>query len=192
MPALSTSAQDAHRAFLDPRHLDPEDEYLLRGELSDDEVDQVVAVMVAMRRWRESEQRAREVSRRYMRLGDTDMRALRYLIVEQNRKRVVTAGDLAKHLGISSASTTKLLDRLAAGGHIERHPHPVDRRALAIVVSPETRTSARETIGRRHARRFTVAASFSAEERETLIRFLDALSAADAVDTAREADEPGR
>lgn len=160
------------------------------GGLTDDEIEHVVAVMAAMRRWRESEQRSSEASRRYMRLGETDMRALRYLIVEQNRNQVVTASDIAHHLGISSASTTKLLDRLAAGGHIERHPHPVDRRALAIVVSPETRTAARETIGRRHARRFAVAAALTAQERETVIGFLDALSAADAIDTAVEADRP--
>ncbi|ROR73020.1 MarR family winged helix-turn-helix transcriptional regulator [Bogoriella caseilytica] len=190
MSARTAAARDAHRAFLDPRLLDSEDEYVGWGGLPDDEIEHAMAVMAAMRRWRESEQRSSEASRRYMRLGETDMRALRYLIVEQNRKQVVTASDIAHHLGISSASTTKLLDRLAAGGHIERRPHPVDRRALAIVVSPETRTAARETIGRRHARRFAVAAALTAQERETVIGFLDALSAADAIDTAVEADRP--
>jgi hypothetical protein len=36
---------------------------------------------------------------------------------------------------------------------------------------------ARESVGRLHARRFSVAAALAPDEREVVIRFLDALSA---------------
>ena len=163
--------------MLDPRVLDPDEELVARSHLSDDELAQVVHVLESMRRWRETERAMSEASRRYMRLGETDMRALRYLIAARRHERVVTPSAIATHLGISTASTTKLLDRLAAGHHIRRLPHPTDRRSLAIEVTDETRIAARTSVGRAHARRFDVAAALSAEEREVVTRFFEALVA---------------
>ena len=49
---------------------------------------------------------------RFMRLGDSDMKALRFAMFATDHGQHVTGRDLAEHLGISSASVTKLLDRL--------------------------------------------------------------------------------
>ncbi|MBN9328738.1 MAG: MarR family transcriptional regulator [Cellulomonas sp.] len=149
--------------------------------------------MDALFRWREAEQRSSRASRAYMQLGETDMKALRFVIVRTEQGHHVTAREIADHLGISSASTTKLLDRLEAGGHIRRTPHPTDRRAIAVVVGAETRRAAERTVGREHARRFQVAAALTPDERETVIRFLDALSATTTPDeeTGAEADGSG-
>lgn len=138
---------------------------------------QMVRVMDAMFRWREAERRVTEASHRYMRLGETDMKALRLMIVKGDQGEHVTARDISEHLGISSAATTKLLDRLEAGGHVHRTRHPTDRRAIAVVITPETRKAAELTIGREHVRRFRVAAMLTPAEREIVIRFLEALSA---------------
>lgn len=174
--------------MVDPRLIDPGEELVSREALSEPDVDQVVRVMAALQRWREAEQRANEASRRCMRLGESDMRALRFIIVERNQGRHVTAGAISRHLGISTASTTKLLDRLAAAEHIRRTPHPTDRRALAIVVAEETHRAARETVGRHHARRFDVAAALQPADRETVIAFLNELSDVQDVRTAPVAD----
>lgn len=160
----------------DPRVVDRAGRLMKLHGMDEAELGQIVRVMDAMFRWREAEKRVTEASRRYMRLGDNDMRALRLAIVMADRNEHVTARDIARHLGISSASTTKLLDRLEAGGHIRRTPHPTDRRALAILVDPGTRAAAEATVGREHARRFRVAAALAPEEREIVIRFLDQLS----------------
>lgn len=165
--------------MLDPRIMDPDQEIVRRSGLDDAEVDQVVGVLEAMSRWRDTERRMSEASRRYMKLGDTDMRALRFMIAMQNHGRVVTAGAIAEHLGITTASTTKLLDRLAAGGHVRRLPHPTDRRSIAVEVSQETRHAARESVGRSHARRFDAAARLTTEERAVVTRFLDDLAGSD-------------
>lgn len=165
------------QGFHDPRVVDRSGRLVATAGLDEDELAQVVRVMDALFRWRTAEQRASAASRRYMQLGETDMKALRFVIVRTDQGLHVTARDIADHLGISSASTTKLLDRLEAGTHIHRTRHPTDRRAIAVVVSPATRKAAEETVGREHARRFAVAAGLSAAERETVIRFLDALSA---------------
>ncbi|MCM3659250.1 MarR family transcriptional regulator [Agromyces mediolanus] len=164
-------------AMHDPRIVDRDEELVDRSGLADEEVDQVVRVMQALRGWHAAAEQMSEASRRYMRLNQTDMRAIRFLIAARNQGLVVTPGALAEHLGISSASTTKLLDRLERGGHVTRAPHPSDRRALAIAVTEHTRRDARETVGRQHARRFAAAAALAPEEREVVIRFLDALAA---------------
>jgi DNA-binding MarR family transcriptional regulator len=160
----------------DPRVIDPSGRLVDLSELDDAELGQIVRVMNAMFRWREAEQRVGAASRRYMRLGETDMKAIRFAIVMADRGQNVTARDIADHLGISSASTTKLLDRLEAAGHIRRTRHPFDRRALAVVVNDDTRVAAEATVGREHARRFRVAAGLSPADREVVIRFLEAMS----------------
>ncbi|MGO2186143.1 MAG: MarR family winged helix-turn-helix transcriptional regulator [Brevibacterium aurantiacum] len=107
------------------------------------------------------------------------MRAIRMLMQVQKQGQIVTPRDIAVEVGISSASTTKLINRLVAAGHLVRAPYPKDQRSICISVTPETAQAARETIGRQHARRFDAAAAMSSDEREVVIRFLTALAEAD-------------
>lgn len=164
-------------AMHDPRLTDRDEELVVRDGMDDADVDQVVRVMQSLRGWHDAASRMSAASERYMKLNHTDMRAIRFLIAAHNQGAVATPGALAAYLGISSAATTKLLDRLERGGHLARAPHPTDRRALAITVTDHTRRDARETVGRQHARRFAVAAALTPNEREVVIRFLDALAA---------------
>lgn len=152
---------------------DPESRLIDRSSVSADDLAQISAVMAALGRLRDAEQKLSEASQRYMKLGRSDMRALHYLIVAQHSGVVVTPSAIATHLSISSASTTKLLDRLEHGGHIVRMPHPSDRRALAIQITDETREAAMETVGRLQAKRFHAAARLTAAERDVVVRFLD-------------------
>lgn len=156
---------------------DPDGELIDRRGMSAEDVDQISDLMNAIAGLREAEQRLSDVSRRYMQLGATDMRALHYLILCQNRGMVATPGGIAQHLAISSASTTKLLDRLEKGGHIIRAPHPSDRRALTISITPETHRAAKDTVGRQQAKRFYAAARLTPGERDVVIRFLRDMTA---------------
>lgn len=151
---------------------DPRGELVDRSGLAEKDVRQISELMQALGGLRDAEQKLSEASLRYMKLNTTDMRALHFLIACENSAVVATPGAISTHLGISTASTTKLLDRLERGSHITRSPHPSDRRALAIAITPETRQSAVETVGRQHARRFIAAARLSADEREIVRRFL--------------------
>lgn len=161
----------------DPRLNDPAQEIVRTGDLAAGELEGVIAVLDAMGRWREAERRTSEASQRYMRLGASDMRALRMLIAAGHQKVPVTPSAMATHLGISTASTTKLLDRLERGGHIVRRAHPDDRRSLVIEVTDDTRTAARATVGREHARRFDVIADLTPDERRVVADFFDAMAA---------------
>lgn len=175
-PDASAEPVELRMRIHDPRVVDPRGRLVDAAALDEADVSGAVEVMDAIFRWRQAEQRVSEASERYMRLSATDMKAVRYLIVAADAGGPVTARDVAEHLGISSASTTKLLDRLEGGGHIERRPHPSDRRALALVVTESTRASAESTIGREHARRFHVAAALTPQDRAVVIDFLNALS----------------
>lgn len=164
-------------SLFDPRVLDADEEVVSRDGMDDAEIDQVVELLRALRLWREAEERMSESARRYMNLGETDMRALRYILAGQQAGRVVTPGAIAEHLDISTASTTKLLDRLAAGGHVRRLPHPSDRRSVAVEVLDATRRAALDSIGRTHARRFGIAAALTPDQRGLITRFLADLAA---------------
>jgi DNA-binding MarR family transcriptional regulator len=172
---------------------DPRSELIDRSALSPGEVAQIGRVMRALADLRGAEEAVADASQRYMKLSAQDMRALHYLIVAKNRGELVTPGMLAAHLGISAASTTKLLNRLERGAHIVRSVHPVDRRAFAIEVTPETEAAAMRTVGRQHSGRFTAAARLTADERDVVIRFLhdmtDGLSLT-GVDWAEGAEHP--
>lgn len=47
-----------------------------------------------------------------------------------------TPGAIARHLGITTASATQLLDRLEAAGHVRRRPNPADRRSCLVELRP--------------------------------------------------------
>ncbi len=152
---------------------DPNSVLIDRSQLSPEDVQGATRVMAALGRLRDAEQLLSEASERYMKLGRSDMRALHFLIVAQHTNTVVTPSAIATHLGISTASTTKLLDRLEAAGHIVRAAHPSDRRALAITITDETREAAMQTVGRLQAQRFHAAAGLTTEEQSLVVRFLD-------------------
>ena len=152
---------------------------------------EINAIMGALGRLRAAERKLSDESQRFMKLGDTDMRALHFLMVSENRGEIVTPGALAAHIGISAASTTKLLDRLERGGHVLRHPHPSDRRALTVTVTPETRRAATMSVGRQQARRFYAAARLTSAEREAVARFLDDM-ANELLEGSKEWNETGQ
>lgn len=151
---------------------DPNARLIDRTGHSAADIEHIGELMAALAQLREAEQRLTEASQRYMKLGSTDMKALHFLIVSQNTGTIATPGAIAVHLDISTASTTKLLDRLEAAGHIIRAPHPHDRRALAISITHETYEAAVETVGRQQAKRFHAAARLTHDERDVVIRFL--------------------
>ena len=159
---------------------------------SEEDVQQIGELMTALARLRDAERALNDASLEYMKLNRNDMRALHYLIASTNRGKVATPGAIAAHLGISTASTTKLLDRLAAGGHITREPHPTDRRALAITITPATHEAALHTVGRQQSKRFHAAARLTRGERDAVIRFLNDMTNEITAGTERWARENAR
>ncbi len=161
------------RSLYDVNASDPQGLLVDRSGLGPEEVAQITRLMNAMANLRRSEEELSKASQKFMQLSETEMRAIHFLIVAANQNRVVTPGAIARHLGITSASTTKLLDRLERDDHIVRSAHPTDRRALSISVTEQTHAVARDTVGRTQANRFIVAAALDSQEREVIIKYLN-------------------
>jgi DNA-binding MarR family transcriptional regulator len=115
--------------------------------------------------------------------GDMDMNAsdlatLRMMIIREQRGETVSPHDVAAHLRISTASTTKLLDRLAASGHLERRPHPSDGRGRVIVLTEKSRREFFEHFGEHLNVMRQVADGFDDRQLDTISDFMDAMSQA--------------
>ena len=88
------------------------------------------------------------------------------------------AAELARRLGIRSASATVLVDRLEAAGHVERVRHDTDRRRVIVAARPSAREAslavwlpailAIDEVGR----------SLSEDEQRVVSTFLDRITAA--------------
>lgn len=68
-------------------------------------------------------------------INRTDGRCLD--ILEQ--RGAMTAGDLARHCGLTSGAMTTLLDRLEQLGYLRRVPHPTDRRRVLVELTAKAR-----------------------------------------------------
>ncbi|GAB2563181.1 MarR family transcriptional regulator [Leucobacter ruminantium] len=172
MTENASRSGSSRRAAVDPDLVDVDD-------LPAAEAAQVFAVMDALGEWQNAARALAADSARFMHLNETDMSAIRMVMRAQRRGEIVTPRDISHEIGISSASTTKLVDRLVAGGHLTRSAHPSDRRTSCIRVTESTRRVAHDTIGRQHARRLAVARALAPAEREAVIRFFAQLTEAD-------------
>lgn len=80
-----------------------------------------------------------EVARRAG-LSTSELHSLRHLF-----EHPMGPVELARVLGVTSAASSGVVDRLASRGHVERRPHPEDRRRTEVVI---TESGRREVIGR--------------------------------------------
>jgi DNA-binding MarR family transcriptional regulator len=144
----------------------------------DTDAERGVKVLNSLRRYRAAESEMRRRTRTSMKMGETDLEAIRYLLRAQKRDEPVSAKDLAEHLGITTASTSVLVNRLVASGHLERHPHPTDRRGVLITTTGSSDVEVRATLDGMHARMIVIAESLDPARAEAITEFLDAMAEA--------------
>lgn len=152
----------------------------------DGQLDYGAAVLKSLRDYRSAETEVRRATRDSMGMGETDILALRYLLRVQASGKQVVPKDLSRFLNITSASTTSLIDRLVASGHVRREAHPTDRRSVVVIASVESDKEVRETLGAMHRRMMSVAESLTAEEARVVVAFLQRMTQALA---ARDVDD---
>lgn len=134
--------------------------------------------MQAIRAFADAMDRMHNGMKSDMEMNGSDLAALRMIIMREQRDEPVRPHDVARHLRISTASTTKLLDRLTASGHVERRPHPNDRRARIIVITEASRRMFYTHFGERLGAMRTVADRYSDDELAVIVRFLADLTEA--------------
>jgi len=132
----------------------------------------VMAVMHAVRAFSDAMDQMNTGMRGDMEMNATDLAALRMLIMREQAGELVKAHDIARHLGISTASTTKLLDRLSESGHLERSPHPTDRRARVVGLTEASKAEFYRHFGERMARLRRAMDPYSEQELRLIASFL--------------------
>jgi len=144
----------------------------------DGQLDYSAAVLKSLRDYRTAETTVRRSTRDSMGMGETDILALRYILRVQASGGTAVPKDLSQFLGITSASTTSLIDRLVASGHVRRESHPTDRRSVVVVPTVESDREVRETLGAMHRRMMSVAEGLSVEEARVVVEFLERMTRA--------------
>jgi len=111
-------------------------------------------------------------------LHGTDVRALICLLDADRAGIPATAGWLGSQLGLTSPSTTALIDRLQAAGHVWRQPSPADRRKVEIRVSQQAIALGWDFFGPLLTGMIRAMRSFAPGELDTAERFLREVAAA--------------
>lgn len=138
----------------------------------------VMRVLTSIRAMGDAMERMHSDMKGDMRMNATDVAALRLLVIREQQARSVSPRDIARHLRISTASTTKLLDRLVESGHVERQPHPQDRRSRVVGLTDRARVAFFRVFGERLLAMRTMALRYDEAELDVIARFLDDLSEA--------------
>jgi len=148
------------------------------GYWYDDSDESRTDVLNALRRYRQAERDMRARTRTSMKMGETDLAAIRYLLRQQQQEVPVSPGDLARHLGITSASTAVLITRLVRSGHMEKLRNPDDGRASLLTATVSSNYEVRATMAGMHARMIAIADGLSADDARVVVDFLRAMAAA--------------
>jgi DNA-binding MarR family transcriptional regulator len=154
---------------------DPRPTYWYRSGV---DADRGRRLLQALRLYHVAETAMRRRTRTAMSMGDNELVALRFLIRAEGRGEQVTPTDIARFVGISTASTTSLLDRLERMGHIERTRHASDRRSVTLRSTALAAHEVRSTLGDMHERMMAATAGVSDAEAEAIVGFLERVSAA--------------
>ena len=119
-------------------------------------------------------------------MTDNEIAIVRYLLRERSSAHDVMPSQISRQLGISSASTTALIDRLERAGMVERVNHPTDRRSILVAATDLAEEKIAATHDAFERRLAELTAGLDEAERRDVIAYLTAL--ADAADaTAADA-----
>ncbi|MDQ2847197.1 MAG: MarR family transcriptional regulator [Actinomycetota bacterium] len=102
-------------------------------------------------------------------VGPTDLTALDVTTSSATPLGVV---ELSQRLGIRSASTTVLVDRLVASGHLQRQPHPSDRRRTSLSATQSAYHDIRAALGPLIRDLTAITDELDAEAAATVLAFL--------------------
>ncbi len=106
-------------------------------------------------------------------LSTSELQAMRHLAYGS-----LGPADLARHLGVTSAASSGIVDRLVARGHAERKPHPDDRRRTEVLISESGRRALVTELAPMFAALARIDAGLSDADRAVVDRFLaDVLAA---------------
>ena len=111
-------------------------------------------------------------------LTETELVALQHLSREEIEGNTIGAAEIARRLDAATAAATGIVDRLVARGHVERRPHPDDRRRTNLVITTSGRREAVAHLMPMFVALDRLDRGFSPEERAVVARYLEGVRAA--------------
>ena len=106
-------------------------------------------------------------------LSTSELHALRHLMAQP-----LGPAELARELGITSAASSGVVDRLVARGHAQRRPHPLDGRRTEVVVTDSGRTEIMARLALMFGALPALDEQLSESERAVVVRYLTGAIAA--------------
>jgi DNA-binding MarR family transcriptional regulator len=97
---------------------------------------------------------------------------LLFTLATHEEDEPLSQAELAEKVGVSAMAVTTMCDRLAAGGWIERHPSPHDRRVNRLHIQPKARKALDRAMAIGDELTERVFAGFTATDRKHLIALL--------------------
>lgn len=134
-----------------------------------------IGVLNLLRDYREAERSMRARTRDAMRMNETELLALRFLLMRTQQQHEVLQRDIARELGITGASASALCQRLERDGYINRFPHPHDKRATVLVPTEKTDSEVRGTLTGMHRLMLEGIQSLTDDELKTVEKFLHSM-----------------
>jgi DNA-binding MarR family transcriptional regulator len=110
-------------------------------------------------------------------ISPADLRCLNVIQNAGLNTAGLTAGELAREVGVTTGAITGTLDRMESAGYAERRVDPADRRRIRLTITPyflERAEAIWAPLAADWQRR--IAARFTAAELETIVKFLDLTS----------------
>jgi MarR family 2-MHQ and catechol resistance regulon transcriptional repressor len=104
-------------------------------------------------------------------LGLSDFGILEILL----HKGPLPVNDIGRRIHLTSGAITVAVDRLESGGWVARRPHPTDRRARVVHLTPRGQERAERIFASHKAEMDSVARVLSSDERRTLMGLLKKL-----------------
>lgn len=134
----------------------------------------------ALRRFQLAESALRERSAALLQVSEPELQALRHVVRRQREGQTTTPTDIAHYLDVKPAAVTLVIDHLERAGHLERRPHPSDRRSVVLEAKDAAQQRIDEIYGALFGTMMAVAERLDDAEAERTASFLDDL--ADALD----------
>lgn len=123
-------------------------------------------------------QRFRQWHARDNDLGRTDVRALLAIMSARRSGQAITIGALSEAVELTPPSTTALVDRLEAAGHVRRVRSAEDRRRVTLDLSDATWVAGKEYFDGLRGALDTTMAAYTDEQLQLIERFLGQAAAA--------------
>ncbi|MFD5829875.1 MarR family winged helix-turn-helix transcriptional regulator [Lentzea sp. NPDC060358] len=123
---------------------------------------------IVVRRLAEATQELTDRMAKVMAMNATDMTAIAAL----GLNGPMGATDLARHLGIRTASATTLIDRLERSGHVERVRDAHDRRRVTVKATPAAQQAERAAWATTIEDIDAVSRSLSPDQRSVVVGFV--------------------